>query len=134
MIRPRDALLAFLAVDASGMVLAAAVAALGAAAVAAAPSAWVAAPGWVLVVLGSLLALLSMRHLARRARIRRTHPPPGRLVAVGRHRMHVLGEGTARDGRPPVVWFAGHGPAGSEPPQRSWTCFGSTRPASRLAS
>jgi pimeloyl-ACP methyl ester carboxylesterase len=58
-------------------------------------------------LLATGLALASMRHLFNRARIRRAHPPPGRLVDLGGYRVHVLAEGEARDGSPPVVWFAG---------------------------
>jgi pimeloyl-ACP methyl ester carboxylesterase len=60
--------------------------------------------GWLL---GAALAAASSRHLIILARARRAHPPPGRRVDLGGYRVHVLAEGTARDGRPPVVWFAG---------------------------
>jgi pimeloyl-ACP methyl ester carboxylesterase len=59
------------------------------------------------VVMSLGLALASLRHLLNLARARSRHPPPGRLVDLGGYRMHVLAEGQARDGRPPVVWFAG---------------------------
>ena len=53
------------------------------------------------------LALASLRQLATLARARRAHPPPGRMIDLGGYRVHLLAEGRARDGRPPVVWFAG---------------------------
>ncbi|MBL8362841.1 MAG: alpha/beta hydrolase [Rubrivivax sp.] len=56
---------------------------------------------------GAVLAAGSLRHLAVLARSRRAHPPPGRMVDLGGYRVHVLAEGAVRDGRPPVVWFAG---------------------------
>jgi pimeloyl-ACP methyl ester carboxylesterase len=62
--------------------------------------------GLVLLV-GALMALASLRHLWTRARVARALPPPGRLVDLGGYRMHVLAEGQVRDGRPAVVWFAG---------------------------
>ena len=62
--------------------------------------------GSVLLV-ATLMALASLRHLWTRARVARALPPPGRLVDLGGYRMHVLAEGQARDGRPAVVWFAG---------------------------
>jgi pimeloyl-ACP methyl ester carboxylesterase len=54
-----------------------------------------------------VLAAASLRHLwvLRLARI--AHPPPGRLIDLGGYRVHVHAEGQARNGRPPVVWFAG---------------------------
>ena len=60
-----------------------------------------------LVGLAAVLAVGSLRHLLTLARVRRAHPPPGRLIDLGGYRVHVLAEGQARDGRPPVVWFAG---------------------------
>ena len=59
------------------------------------------------VGLAAVLAVGSLRHLLTLARVRRAHPPPGRLIDLGGYRVHVLAEGQARDGRPPVVWFAG---------------------------
>ncbi len=68
--------------------------------------------GLAVLAIGALMALASLRHLAVRARVARALPPPGRLVDVGGYRVHVLAEGEARDGRPPVVWFAGGHAAG----------------------
>ena len=99
-----NAVLAFFSRDASGLAIAAVPIAL-AAMLAAAGVAWPAAA--VLAALGLVLVALCLRHLARLARARRDHPPPGRLVDIGGYRIHVLAEGEARDGRPPVVWFAG---------------------------
>ncbi len=62
------------------------------------------APGLLLAL---LLAAASLRHLGTVAQARRAHPPPGRMIDLGGYRVHVLAEGQAREGRPPVVWFAG---------------------------
>lgn len=59
------------------------------------------------VALASVLALASLRALRALRLVRRAHPPPGRMIDLGGYRVHVLAEGQARDGRPPVVWFAG---------------------------
>ena len=65
--------------------------------------------GLTLLILapGVLLALAALRHLAIRKRVESALPAPGKLVDLGGYRVHLLAEGTARDGRPPVVWFAG---------------------------
>ncbi|WP_192582754.1 alpha/beta fold hydrolase [Streptomyces triticiradicis] len=52
------------------------------------------------------LGLGSFRHLVHVARVRVRYPPPGRMVDVGGHRMHVLAEGDAGP-RPTVVWMPG---------------------------
>ena len=59
------------------------------------------------LVLALLLAMASLRHQFMLAKARRTHPAPGKMIDVGGYRVHVLVEGQAREGRPPVVWFAG---------------------------
>ncbi|OYU75111.1 MAG: hypothetical protein CFE32_15515 [Alphaproteobacteria bacterium PA3] len=106
----RDRLLAFLSHEWAGLALAALfglpclgllhVSAIGS------PAMLGILSGSVLLVC-TLLALASLRHLWTRARVARALPPPGRLVDLGGYRMHVLAEGQARDGRPAVVWFAG---------------------------
>jgi pimeloyl-ACP methyl ester carboxylesterase len=96
--------MALLSRDASGLLIAALVAALG----------------WLLKLLGlplllaavvwllaAVLALASLRHLLQRANVQREHPAPGKFVDVGGTRIHVLAEGEVRAGRAPVVWFAG---------------------------
>jgi pimeloyl-ACP methyl ester carboxylesterase len=40
-------------------------------------------------------------------RARRAQPRPGRLIDLGGYCVHLLAEGQTRDGRPPVLWFAG---------------------------
>ncbi|MFB8036199.1 alpha/beta hydrolase [Streptomyces sp. NPDC056004] len=66
--------------------------------------------GGLAMTVGVLLAAGSVRHLVLVARDRRENPPPGRLVGVGGHRMHVLAEGEAGGG-PTVVWMpGGHAP------------------------
>lgn len=67
--------------------------------------------GTVLAAIGAGLAMVlfaaSLRHLVILGRARRAHPRPGRLIDLGGYRVHLLAEGQTRDGRPPVVWFAG---------------------------
>ena len=58
------------------------------------------------LVVALLLAAGSTRHLVALARVRRAFRPPGRLVDVGGHRMHVVADGPRDDG-PTIVWIAG---------------------------
>lgn len=97
-------LLSLLSRDASGLLIAALVAALGLLLRTLGAPLWLAA---VPVAAGIVLALLSLRHLLTLARTRRAHPPPGRMIDLVGYRVHLLAEGEVRDGRPPVVWFAG---------------------------
>ena len=55
----------------------------------------------------AVLAAASLRHLVVLSIARRAHPAPGSMVDLGGYRVHLLAEGAVRDGRPPVVWFAG---------------------------
>ena len=105
--RVRDALLTLLSADAAGLIVAAVVAALfSVAGLAAGGGAQVVL--WSIgLVLGAVLVLASLRHLIARVAVRRSHPPPGRMVDLGGYRVHVLAEGEALAGRAPVVWFAG---------------------------
>jgi len=103
----RDALLSLMSRDWAGLLVALVVAAASAFAARALPGA---AAGVVVLgggVLAAVLAVASLRHLLTLARARRAHSPPGRLIDIGGYRVHLLAEGEARDGRPPVVWFAG---------------------------
>ncbi len=105
--RWRNALLAVLSHDASGLLIAAVVGLplCGLAAVAPAPLRWpLAALG---LVVGLVLGVASLRHVWTLARARRATPPPGRLVDVGGYRVHLLAEGDVPPGRVPVIWFAG---------------------------
>ena len=107
MARWRDTALALLSRDWSGLLLALMVV----------PVSWATARwmggsiGQLCLVLGLALALLlgvaSLRHLNTLAKARRAHPPPGQRVDIGGYQVHVLAEGETREGRPPVVWFAG---------------------------
>jgi pimeloyl-ACP methyl ester carboxylesterase len=109
---PKDALLALLSHDTAGLPIAVLVAALFWAAGQAAGGAARGVLAGVGVVLGALLALAALRHRLTLAGTRRALPPPGRLIDLGGYRVHVLAEGEARSGRPPVVWFAGGHAAG----------------------
>ncbi|MER7579563.1 alpha/beta hydrolase [Kitasatospora sp. NPDC097691] len=73
-------------------------------------AAWAVALGGLALAVGVLLAAGAVRHLVQVAGEARVNPPPGRLVDVGGHRMHVLAEGEAGGG-PTVVWMpGGHAP------------------------
>lgn len=54
----------------------------------------------VVVLVAAAVSMVEIRRLAGE------HPPPGRLVDVGGHRMHILAEGDAGDG-PTVIWIPG---------------------------
>ncbi|MFG2212124.1 alpha/beta fold hydrolase [Streptomyces sp. NPDC048638] len=72
-------------------------------------AAWV-VPGALLLGVAALLAAGSLRHLVHVARAGASNPPPGRMVDVGGHRMHLLAEGDSAT-RPAVVWMpGGHAP------------------------
>lgn len=103
----RDPLLTLLSRDWAGLPIALTVAALFALAARATGGAIGIALGLAGVLLGLALAAASLRHLLTLTRARRAHPPPGRLIDIGGYRLHMLAEGEARDGRPPVIWFAG---------------------------
>jgi pimeloyl-ACP methyl ester carboxylesterase len=105
--RWRDHLLHWLSYDASGLAIAVGVGVLGALL-----AGWLhgtaAYGGYVVtVLLAVVLAGGSLRHLQQLSRARRAQPPPGKLIDLGGYRVHLLAEGKRRDGRPPVVWFAG---------------------------
>ncbi|MGW6916126.1 alpha/beta fold hydrolase [Kitasatospora sp. NPDC054939] len=76
-------------------------------------AAWAVALGGLVMAVGVLLAAGAARHLLLVAREARVNPPPGRLVDVGGHRMHILGEGEAAGG-PTVVWVPGGHAPGAE--------------------
>ncbi|MFJ4513657.1 alpha/beta fold hydrolase [Streptomyces sp. NPDC088816] len=102
--RAIDAALRLLSRDWAGLVIALPPAAVGA---------WCVTLGGGWRVLGGVLcaaalalALGSLRHLLHVARVRVRHPPPGLMVDVGGHRMHILAEGD-RGTRPTVVWMPG---------------------------
>ncbi|MEU9401172.1 alpha/beta fold hydrolase [Streptomyces sp. SID4985] len=62
--------------------------------------------GGALCAVALTLGLGSLRHMVHVRRVGLSCPPPGRLVDVGGHRMHVLAEGDAGSG-PTVVWMPG---------------------------
>jgi pimeloyl-ACP methyl ester carboxylesterase len=107
MARWRDAALALLSRDGAGVLIALLVAAVAGVAA----QLLGASVGKALLALGLPLALLlaaaSLRHQFALARARGAHPAPGQMIDLGGYRVHLLAEGEAREGRPPVVWFAG---------------------------
>ncbi|MPY33521.1 alpha/beta hydrolase [Streptomyces adustus] len=74
---------------------------------------WAVALGGLAVAVGALSLAGAVRHLVLMAREGRRNPPPGRLVDVAGHRMHVLAEGEAGGG-PTVVWMPGGHAPGAE--------------------
>lgn len=107
--RVADSLLALLSRDWIGVPVAVLVAGAGGG-LAGSGTVGATALGALAMAVGVLLAVGAVRHLVLLARERRENPPPGRLVGVGGHRMHVLAEGEAGSG-PTVVWMAGgHAP------------------------
>ncbi|MGW4897788.1 alpha/beta hydrolase [Kitasatospora sp. NPDC004240] len=107
--RVANTLLALLSRDWAGLPVALLVAGVGGVLIALGTT-WAVAIGAATVAAGALLLVGAVRHLVLVARERRRNPPPGRLVDVGGHRMHVLAEGEA-DGGPTVVWMpGGHAP------------------------
>ncbi|MFG2913198.1 alpha/beta fold hydrolase [Kitasatospora sp. NPDC048298] len=107
--RVADSLLALLSRDWLGVPVAVLVVAGGGLLVGTG-AAWAVALGGLVMAVGVLLAAGAVRHLVLVAREARGNPPPGRLVDVGGHRMHLLSEGEAGGG-PTVVWVpGGHAP------------------------
>ncbi|MCX4587278.1 alpha/beta fold hydrolase [Streptomyces sp. NBC_01481] len=62
--------------------------------------------GALLLVVAAALCAGSVHHLVDVGRVARRYPPPGRMVDVGGHRMHVLAEGDRAAGAT-VVWMPG---------------------------
>ena len=54
----------------------------------------------IIVLVAAAVSMIEIRRLGGE------HPPPGRLVDVSGHRMHILAEGDAGDG-PTVIWIPG---------------------------
>lgn len=54
----------------------------------------------IIVLVAAAVSMIEVRRLAGE------HPPPGTLVDVGGHRMHILAEGDPGDG-PTVIWIPG---------------------------
>jgi pimeloyl-ACP methyl ester carboxylesterase len=107
----RDPLLALASQEWAGLLIAAMAAAVLGGLALAAGAAVGGTAGAALALLAAasagVLALASLRHLWTLRQARRAHPPPGRMIDLGGYRVHLLAEGQARDGRPPVVWFPG---------------------------
>ena len=102
---PRRLALAFLSRDLAGLWTAGTFLAVGIAA-ALLGDGTVQIVAMAVAVLGVLLLSGTLRHLIALRKARGRNPPPGVLVKVGGHRLHVLAEGSAA-GRPPVVWMPG---------------------------
>src|SRR5690242_6901421 len=101
-----NVLLALISRDWAGLPIALLVAAGGGVALAAGTAGDIL--GGVLLAVGLLLGLGSLRHLGYVTRAGPRYPPPGRMVDVGGYRMHVLAEGESAT-MPAVVWMpAGH--------------------------
>lgn len=94
-------LLAFLCLEWAGLAIALGVLALGAAVAPAMPAIAIA-----IAAVALLLGIGAATYLFDRARIRRTCPPPGRLVDIGSFRLHLLAEGPFTP-VPSLVWFGG---------------------------
>ena len=62
--------------------------------------AWIACGGTGLLLAGALVSVAIVGYQ------RSKHPPPGELILVGGHRMHILAEGDDRGG-PAVIWIPG---------------------------
>ncbi|MFC8226294.1 alpha/beta fold hydrolase [Streptomyces sp. NPDC057287] len=104
-----DSLLTLLSRDWIGVPVAVLVAGAGAG-LTGAGTVWATVLGALVMAAGVLLAVGALRHLVLLAREREASPPPGRLVRVGGHRMHVLAEGESGSG-PTVIWMpGGHAP------------------------
>ncbi|MGX1543791.1 alpha/beta fold hydrolase [Streptomyces adustus] len=110
--RMANSLLALLSRDWLGVAVALVVAAVGGCLVAVG-TVWALSLGGLAVAVGALLLAGAVRHLVLVAREQRRDPPPGRLVEVAGHRMHVLAEGEAGGG-PTVVWMPGGHAPGAE--------------------
>ncbi|KJK57988.1 alpha/beta fold hydrolase [Saccharothrix sp. ST-888] len=107
--RVANALLALLSRDWLGLPVALLVAGAGGALLGL-NAAWAVALGGVVLAVGVALLAGAVRHLLLVTREAGAHPPPGRLVDVGGHRMHVLAAGESAGG-PTVVWMpGGHAP------------------------
>jgi len=100
-----NVLLSLLSRDWAGLAIAVALGVAGFAVVDAASGA-LRQMGAVVVVAAGALVLGALRHVLRRAAVRRRYPAPGRMIDIGGYRVHVLAEGP-QDGRPPIVWFGG---------------------------
>lgn len=107
--RVANFLLALLSRDWAGVPVALAVAGVGGGLVGFG-SDWVVVLGGLLVTVGVVLLAGAVRHLVLVTRRAEAERPPGRLVDVGGHRIHVLAEGDAGGGLT-VVWMpGGHAP------------------------
>ena len=101
---------AFLSNDWAGLVLAAAVLAIGGLLWLVLRRWWVAAPFGLLAL---AMAIGSGVHLYRVAEMERLYPAPGTFVVVDGQRLHVLAEGPQNDGPTVVLFGGGHAPGTS---------------------
>ncbi|MGH6932327.1 MAG: alpha/beta hydrolase [Dongiaceae bacterium] len=68
--------------------------------------------GYVLIAVATLMAIGGFYHLIYILGVRRRYPPPGRMIDIGGHRVHLLAEGDA-NGKATVVWLPGGHVGGS---------------------
>ena len=101
-----DRLFTFLSHDAAGLVIAAVPIMIGIAGLTLVRDAMVTQIALAaLVMVGLVCAAGACVQVAKRARVRKTFPPPGVMVEVGGGRMHLMAEGPA--GTPTLVWLSG---------------------------
>lgn len=62
--------------------------------------------GYAICALALLLTIGSIVAIVRITRANNAYPPPGKLVDVGGHRMHIWAEGDAKGG-PTIIWIPG---------------------------
>jgi pimeloyl-ACP methyl ester carboxylesterase len=60
--------------------------------------------------LGALLVAGNLWHIIYLARVRRRHPPPGKMIDLGGCKVHMLAEGEAKGTLPLVMFGGGHAP------------------------
>jgi len=62
---------------------------------------------WVLAAIAAVCALGALYQAIATRRDERAHPPPGRMIDIGGHRLHILEMGAARAGVPTLILEAG---------------------------
>jgi pimeloyl-ACP methyl ester carboxylesterase len=62
---------------------------------------------WVLTAIVALCAIGALYQAIATRRDERAHPPPGRMIGIGGHRLHILEMGAERAGVPTLILEAG---------------------------